>query len=202
MAPPGSPLCQPGRVALLPDALPAGRLELRRWRPAYAEGLCDAVTASLSELRPWMPWAQDEPTVDGHLTVLTEGEASFDADTEWQFVMVEARSDRIVGAAGLHHRQGPATVEIGYWVRTDATHQGYATMTSRALTTAAFAHLPYVDDVEIRMDRGNARSAAVPPRLGFRHRGDVDQEVDAPGQCGTWMVWVMDRAAWDPSVSD
>ena len=77
-------------MALLPDALPAGEVELRRWRPAFAVGLCGAVNASLTELRPWMPWAQDEPTVDGQLTVLTEGEASFDADTEWQFVMATA----------------------------------------------------------------------------------------------------------------
>ena len=100
--------------------------------------------------------------------MLTEGDASFDADQEWQFVVVEPGSDRILGATGLHRRGPPATVEIGYWIRTEATRRGLATAAARALTTAAFAHLPTVDAVEIRMDAGNDRSAAVPPRLGFR----------------------------------
>ena len=111
--------------------------------------------------------------------------------------MVEPDGDRVVGASGLHHRQGPAIIEIGYWIRTDATHRGYATMAARALTTAAFAHLDDIDEVQIRMDAGNRRSAAVPPRLGFRHRGDVAHEIDA-GQCGRMLVWVMSRHGWDP----
>ena len=92
-----------------------------------------------------------------------------------------------MGATGLHHRDGPATVEIGYWVRTDRHPPRLATAAARALTTAAFAHLDYVDEVEIRMDDGNRRSAAVPPRLGFRLTGEVDHAIDAPGQCGRWM---------------
>ena len=192
-------LCDPDRMALLPDTVSAEAVELRRWHPRYAESLCAAVSSSLPELRPWMPWAQERPTVDGHVSVLAEGHAEFEAGTEWQFVLFEPGADRVVGAAGLHRRHDPDTVEIGYWVRTDSTHHGYATMASRALTTAAFAHLGYIDEVEIRMDVGNRRSAAVPPRLGFRHAGDVDQEVDAPGQCGRWMVWVMGRAEWLPS---
>lgn len=197
---PGSPnLCHPARVALLPDVIPAESIELRRWHPDYAGRLCAAVTASLEELRPWMPWAQESPTVDALATVLAEGDAGFEAGTEWQFVMVLPDDEQVVGAAGLHHRHGPATVEIGYWVRSDTTHHGYATMASRALTSAAFAHLDDVDEVEIRMDLGNRGSAAVPPRLGFRHTGDVVQEVQAPGQCGRWMVWVMARYDWDPS---
>jgi len=183
-------------MALLPDRIPAGSVELRRWRPTYATALTDAVTSSLSELRPWMPWAQEAPTVPGILQVLTEGNASFDADQEWQFVVAETGSDRVLGASGLHRRGPPSTVEIGYWIRTEVTHRGLATTAARALTTAAFAHLPTVDTVEIRMDTRNGRSAAVPPRLGFRLAREVDHPVDAPGQSDRWLVWETDRADW------
>ena len=184
-------------MALLPDSLAAEDLELHRWDPRYAADLCGAVAASLVELRPWMPWAQEEPTVEGHVTVLTDGAARFAADEEWLYAMVEAAGGRLVGSTGLHRRD-PSTVEIGYWTRSDATGRGYATMASRALTTAAFVHLAHVDEVEIRMDVANRRSAAVPPRLGFRHVGDVDHEPDAPGQTGRWMRWVVRRDEWDP----
>jgi RimJ/RimL family protein N-acetyltransferase len=143
-----------------------------------------------------MPWAQEAPTVPGILAVLTEGDASFGADQEWQFVVAESGSDRLLGASGLHRRGPPSTVEIGYWIRTEVTHRGLATAVARALTTAAFAHVPTADTVEIRMDTHNERSAAVPPRLGFRLAREVDHPVDAPGQSGRWLVWEMDRADW------
>jgi RimJ/RimL family protein N-acetyltransferase len=184
-------------VAALPDSLAAEAVDLHRWHPRYAVDLCDAVTSSLDELRPWMPWAQEAPTVDGHVTVLTEGDARFAADEEWPYVVVDPGTGRVIGSTGLHRRD-PSAVEIGYWVRTDATGRGVATMAARALTTAAFAHLPHLDEVEIRMDVANRRSAAVPPRLGFHHVGDVDQEPDSPGQTGRWMRWTMQRDAWRP----
>jgi RimJ/RimL family protein N-acetyltransferase len=183
-------------VALLPDLLPAGSVELRRWRPTFAEALTEAVAATLTELRPWMPWAQEPPTVPGILQVLTQGDADFEAGREWQFVVAEPGSDRILGATGLHLRGPPDRVEIGYWIRTDATHRGLATAASRALTAAAFAHLPSVAIVEIRMDSFNRRSAAVPPRLGFRLDYEVDQPIEAPGQSGRRLVWLMDRDTW------
>ena len=90
-------------MALLPDLIPAGTVELRRWRPAQAEALTAAVEASLPELGRWMPWAQEHPTVDGITEVLTEGEASFEADREWQFVVAEPGADGVLGA----HRPPP-----------------------------------------------------------------------------------------------
>ena len=188
-------------MALLPDIVPAGSVELRRWSPTFAAPLCEAVTASLPELRPWMPWAQEAPTVADMIQVLARGAADFTEDREWPFVVAEPGTDRILGACGLHPRGVSGTIEIGYWIRTDATGGGRATAVSRALTTAAFAHLPDVETVEIRMDRANGRSAAVPPRLRFRLRTDVDHPVDTPGQSARTSVWVMARADWDPSTA-
>jgi RimJ/RimL family protein N-acetyltransferase len=46
---------------------PAARIEtrrllLRRWEPADAPLLKQAIDASLPELRAWMPWAISEPS--------------------------------------------------------------------------------------------------------------------------------------------
>jgi RimJ/RimL family protein N-acetyltransferase len=183
-------------MALLPDVLPAEHVELRRWDPAQAAALYDAVAASSAELRPWMPWAASPPTVDGMRDRLTEGTAAFDADEEWTFVVAEPGSDRVLGSVGLHRRGDLGSVEIGYWIRTDATGRGYATMCARALTDAAFDRLPGIQVVEIHMDAANRRSAAVPPRLGYRLDREFDREAVAPGQCGRGLVWVMERSRW------
>jgi RimJ/RimL family protein N-acetyltransferase len=145
-----------------------------------------------------MHWAQEPPTIPAMIEALSAGDINFGSDSEWQFVLAEPGSDRILGATGLHLRGPPDTVEISYWIRTDATRQGLATVASRTLTTAAFAHLPEITTVEIRMDSLNSRSAAVPLKLGFQLQGEVDQPVDAPGQSGRWLVWRMSRADWNP----
>ncbi len=186
-------MCHPARVALLPGLLPADLVELRRWQPDQDAALLDALEASMTELRMWLPWAAQSQTEDGLRARLTEGVAAFDGDREWTYVVGEPGTDRVLGSVGIHRRGDPATVEIGYWIRTDATGRGYATMSAGALTAAAFAHLPWVRQTEIRMDAANRRSAAIPPRLGYRLDREVGREIAAPGESGRGQVWIMDR---------
>ena len=140
-----------------------------------------------------MPWAESMPTAAEQLEVLRAGEAAFDADQEWAYAAIERRGALVVGSAGLHPRSGPGTVEIGYWVRTDRTGRGYATVMARALAEAAFDHLADIDQVQIRMDRANLASAAVPPKLGFRLLGGEERDVLTPGHTGEGLIWALDR---------
>jgi RimJ/RimL family protein N-acetyltransferase len=180
-------------MALLPDVLGAGGLELRRWSPDQLDAALDAITASLPELRRWMPWAQVAPEADGLRAVLQEGRASFDADREWQYMLYERHSGELVGAAGLHAHDGPTRAEIGYWVRSDRTSRGYATAAAGALATAAFTYVGWVEQIVIRMDVANLASAAIPPALGFRLMGEEERDIVASGHTGRGYVWVLDR---------
>ena len=180
-------------MAMLPDMLTAGAVELRRWRPSHLDQLMEAVAASLPELRRWMPWAQTMPTEAEQLDVLRAGEVAFDTGAEWNYLLFAPGTDTVVGGAGLHPRAGPGGIEIGYWVRSDRTGRGYAAAAAGALSEAAFAHLEGIVRVEIKVDRANRASAAVPPKLGFRLVGHEAREVLAPGHSGEGLVWALDR---------
>jgi RimJ/RimL family protein N-acetyltransferase len=84
-------------------------------------------------------------------------------------------------------------VEIGYWLRADATGSGRATEAVRAALAVARA-LPRLRRVEIRCDARNVRSAALPARLGFRHVRDVAAPAVDGGAPVTLMVWALDAA--------
>jgi RimJ/RimL family protein N-acetyltransferase len=185
----------PAGVALLPDVLPAGAIELRRWRIGSLAALMNAIGASYPELQRWMAWAQTMPTAEQQRDVLEAGEAAFDADREWGYLLYEQSSGDLVGGAGLHRRGEPQVTEIGYWVRSDRTGRGYATATARALTEAAFSRLPDIERVEIHMDKANAASAAVPRKLGYRLDREVPRDILALAHTGTGLVWVLDRPA-------
>jgi RimJ/RimL family protein N-acetyltransferase len=183
-------------VSSLPDILDAGPLELHRASPEYVERVREAVEESLSELRPWMGWAQTLPTSEAQSAVLSEAERSFQGDQDWMYLLIDRATTTVAGGSGLHRRIGPHGVEIGYWVRTSFTGRGYATQTAQTLTDTAFSHLDWVERVEIHMDRANAASAAVPRKLGFTLVREEERPRVTPGQTGVGLIWSVERSAW------
>src|SRR3954468_4555831 len=128
-------------------------VELRHLREADAEAFNAAVHASADALRPWMPWAADEPRpVRERLELIRNWEReNADGGDESFGIFVDGE---VAGACGLHRRVGPGGIEIGDWVRSDLTGRGVATAAARRLCEVAFSD-PAVDHVEIHHDRAN-----------------------------------------------
>jgi RimJ/RimL family protein N-acetyltransferase len=180
------------RVALLPDQLDAGDIELRRARPEMSDAIYDATVASFNELHQWMTWANDALSRAALEGFLSSAQASFDRDEDSNYVLIEKSSGDLVGSSGLHFKGDPDSREIGYWVRSDRTGRGYATSAAHALVDAAFRFLP-IDRVVIRMDKSNLASASVPPKIGFRLLGEEVRPLETPGHTGTGLIWVRER---------
>jgi RimJ/RimL family protein N-acetyltransferase len=82
-------------------------------------------------------------------------------------------------------------LELGYWLRTDATGKGLATEAAAALTQAAFTELR-PGRIEIRCDPKNLHSARIPKRLGFRLEKILNADTLTPaGEPRDTMVWAM-----------
>ncbi|HZW90612.1 MAG TPA: GNAT family N-acetyltransferase, partial [Myxococcaceae bacterium] len=106
---------------------------------------------------------------------------------DWGFGLFERASGDVVGSVGLHRREAPDALEIGYWIRTDVMGRGFATEAVRALTGIG---LGQAARVEIRCDPRNARSIAVARRAGFRHLTTLVGSSTTPaGEPRDTMVW-------------
>ena len=164
---------------------------LRHWRPEDAEALNDAVARSLDELRPWMPWAAEEPRpVADREQLIRQWESDRADGTQEAFgIFVDGE---VAGSCGLHRRIGEGGLEIGYWVRSDLTGRGIATEAARQLCAIAFED-PAVDHVEIHHDRANAASGRIPAKLGFERVAETCDAPDAPGEEGVEVVWRLTR---------
>ncbi|HEX8752255.1 MAG TPA: GNAT family N-acetyltransferase [Solirubrobacterales bacterium] len=171
----------------LPERIEGEGLLLRRWTVKDAELLDAALAENLEHLRPWMPWIAAEP-----LSLTTRRGMLSRWERDWRsggdVVLGIFEGERVAGSTGLHHRHGPRTLAIGYWVHVDFLRRGVATRTARLLTETALA-LPGVDRVEIHHDKANLRSAAVPRRLGYRFLGETPDRVEAPGEAGVDCGW-------------
>lgn len=153
---------------MLPE-IKTENLILRTPKLGDEKHLHNAINRSLPELQRWMPWALDSsmsPTVQ----FVKNGIASWSSENAADFpmVIIHKESEKIIGATGFNDRSKPEIpmFEIGYWLETAFTGQGYATETVRALTRFAFESFHAVR-VQILTQVGNDASRRVAEKSGF-----------------------------------
>jgi RimJ/RimL family protein N-acetyltransferase len=162
-----------------PYTIGTPRLRLRCWDPRDAPLLEEALHSSLEHLRPWMPWAHDEPTsLDDKIDRLRRFRGLFDLGEDFIYGIFTPDESEVVGGTGLHTRVGEEALEIGYWLRASRIGQGLAREAAAALTTVAF-RVCGVDRVEIRVDPANETSLRVPRALGFTEEGMLRRRLPA-----------------------
>ena len=177
-----------------PDRIVAGPILLRRYRSADVDKLLVTINESLEHLSPWMPWAQEQNTRVGVATFVAGCEDGWKAGSDFNYGIWSRNEEEFVGGCGLHARIGAGAIEIGYWIAQKHTRRGYATRAARALIEAALA-MPTITRVEIHCDEANVHSAAVARALGYRLDRIQTDEIQAPGEIGREMVWVLPKGS-------
>jgi RimJ/RimL family protein N-acetyltransferase len=158
----------------IPHSFFTPRLHLRTFRAGDGPGLYEAVAESQAELRQFLghlPWVAEALTQDSAELRCRRCEAYFFSRADLPYLAFETATGRLVGSFGLHRTdwQVPKT-EVGYWLRTSATGQGYASEGVNALVDWAFAHLT-AQRVELVTDEANTASRRVAERCGFALEG-------------------------------
>ena len=150
------------------------RLELDRHRwlrllsESDAEQLHAVVEANRDHLARWMPWAAGQ-TFEHTLAFIVRTRVQLMNNDGFQTAILE--DGRIVGVVGFIavSWQNRSTT-IGYWLAESAQGRGTMTRAVRVLVEHALESWR-LHRVEIRAGVGNARSRAIPERLGFDLEG-------------------------------
>ena len=155
----------------IPESFDTERLTIRAPRPGDGEPVRAAVIESIENLRPWMPWAQQVPTLAEEETVVREGYARFLKREDLWLLLWLKDSETFFGGSGLHRIDWEVPhFEIGYWCRKRFEGKGYITEAVNGIARFAFDRLK-AERVEIRCDALNVRSASVARRAGFTLEG-------------------------------
>ena len=161
----------------VPKRLVTRRLILRPVEPRDARALERLIRSSFRELKPWMPWAQQVPTLKETAKYCRMAAATFKKRQEFHLLVLRRTDGELIGATGMV--RGDWTVpkfEIGYWLCTEHTGHGYITEAVKALMQFARRNLR-VRRLEIRTDARNERSASVAKRAGFKLEGRLRRDA-------------------------
>ncbi|APV51801.1 hypothetical protein BWI17_20245 [Betaproteobacteria bacterium GR16-43] len=159
----------------IPEVVETERLLLCAVRAGQGAVVNAAVAESIEELRPWMPWARQVPSVEESETFAREGQAKWLAREVIDFSWFRRSDDVLVGRGGLHTIEWSIPkFEIGYWVRSSCARQGYATEATRALCDFARDRLG-AKRLEIGSDARNVPSRRVAEKCGFVLEGILRQ---------------------------
>jgi ribosomal-protein-serine acetyltransferase len=168
------------------ETLEGGTVTLRRWDPAWAEELDEAINASLPQLKPFMPWANDAHSLANTEEYLQRSVREWDAGENWNYAIAVA--GQVVGSCGLMTRMGPGVLEIGYWVHSAHSGRGIATEAARTLAAAGL-QVPGIDRLVIKHDAANPASGRVAEKAGFTEVSRYEVDRDTPSGSGVEVLW-------------
>lgn len=170
----------------------ARHLELRPWAMGDMDPMIEAITASLPELKRFMPWAHGPITREVYLPRIAWFQAEHWAGREHVLGMFSERGE-VLGGVGLHPRVplNPAGLEVGYWCHSAHAGRGWVTLATRVLVAFAFDRLG-CDRFQVIYDEANVGSRRVIEKCGLVYEATcrnltapVAPEVRAGGYQGT-----------------
>ena len=160
----------------------------------HAEEITRFVRENLDRLKPWMPWATDDYSIDSARDFISENlkrlaeSGSFALNLVW--------NGKIVGSVGFHNLDlNNKSAHIGYWLAKEAQGKGFMTRCCRVLINYLFDDLK-LNRIQINCNVENLKSRAIPERLGFELEGIHRQVEFFDNRFGDWAIYAMLREDW------
>jgi len=148
--------------------------ELRLLQDEDAVALFGLTNRNRAYLRQWLPWVDDTRTLEDSRRFIRAGQRQMENDNGFH-MGIWHQGNLLTGVVSYNYiSHEKRQTELGYWLGAQFQGKGLMTSACRTLTTYAFDVL-HLQRVEIRCAVGNAKSRAIPLRLGFTEEGVVPQ---------------------------
>lgn len=172
-------------------------LEIFLLMPYHAEALFALVEANRAYWSEWLSWV---PSVTDVETTRQMIQVGLDALAEGSAMRFGLRyRGELVGRAFYSYIDYELRrLEIGYQIGQNYTGRGIVTRAARAMTSYALGEMG-LNKVEILCATGNAKSRAIPERLGFIQEGVIRQGENVNGQYHDLVIYGMLAQEWKHS---
>jgi RimJ/RimL family protein N-acetyltransferase len=147
--------------------------------PKFGDGKAvnSAIHYSINELKQWLPFAQQAPTLEDTETNTREAIAKFILREDLRFLIFDRFTGQFIGSTGLHRINWEVhSFEIGYWIDSRFSGKGFMTEAVQGLIYFAETELA-AKRIEIRCDSNNLKSRNIPEKLGFSLEGTFHHDA-------------------------
>ena len=179
-----------------PPTLETERLSLAILVPDDAEAVAQLLVENHHHLAGWFRWATLENATPDVQRARIEALAE---ESDVHYLMRTKADDEPIGILSGHARVGPGGVELGYWLSASAEGHGYVSEAVARMTRWFLGEGELVR-VVIRARPDNARSLAVPRRLGFTREGILRLAYQADDEFWDSESWSMIRGE-EPTIA-
>lgn len=146
-------------------------VELRLLQAHHAEALFGLIDRNRAHIGRWLVWVDRTQAMADTQQFIRQQLQQF-ADNDGAAFGIFYHGE-IAGTISFHFFDWhDCRTEIGYWLGTEFGGRGIMTACVRALTTYALREL-HLNRVEIWAAEGNAKSRAIPERLGYTLDGTL-----------------------------
>jgi ribosomal-protein-serine acetyltransferase len=179
---------------MLRHELPGG-CALRLLEESDADELFAVIDANRGHLAAWMPWVGNNHKPEDVLPFIRATRTQVADNNGLQTTIVDP-DGRIIGMVGVHAIDwANRKTSIGYWLARDHQGRGIMTAAVRAYVDHAFQTWG-LNRVTIEAAVGNARSRAIPERLGFREEGTLRETERVGDRMLDHVVYGLLAADW------
>lgn len=163
----------------------------------HSEEFFALVQKNYDRLLHWCPWLDEVETVEktrafirGKLALFGDGNG---------FTAGFFDDGALVGVIALEYiDKANKVTEIGYWLSAESEGKGLIIATCRNLIDYAFKTLN-LNRVQIRCASENARSRAIPEKLGFKQEGVIRQAEKLHDRYVDLITYGLLASEWDPN---
>ncbi|MEC8066525.1 MAG: GNAT family N-acetyltransferase [Pseudomonadota bacterium] len=161
-----------------PAIIHTERLDLKLLTEDMARDMNDAITSSLKEFEPWFDWVHPKgPSLKDTEDFTKKNIEGQSKGEEFHYAVYLKGTNTLVARVSLDkNRPEVPSFNIGYWVHSHYTGNGYTTEATLAMVDATWNKLP-IKKLEIYHDEENVASAVIIEKLvtkfGFEKLGLV-----------------------------
>ncbi|MCA0170948.1 GNAT family N-acetyltransferase [Bacillus sp. RAR_GA_16] len=144
------------------------RLHIRYPVPGDGKAVHQSIEASLVELKPYMLFAHMNQTETEVEANIRESNAAFLKREDLRLLLFHKQTGEFIGSSGLHRIDWKVRkFEIGYWIDSRYSGQGYMTEAVKGMVEFAIREL-HAKRIEIRCNAENWQSRKVAERCFFQ----------------------------------
>lgn len=160
----------------IPFQIETERLILRVPQNGDGKIINKAIRDSVTELRAWLPFVQELPSVEETEVNARNAYINFLKRDSFRFLIFHKHSNNFIGTTSLQSIDWDIPkCEIGYWINTRFSGNGYMIEAVKELTSFGLEHIKF-RRIEIRCESTNLKSRSIPEKLGFVLEGTLRHE--------------------------